>query len=92
MHHREAEAGIDALAVHQHRAGATLAMVAPLFHTGKVEMFTQRVEQRRPRVEIELLASPIDGKSNFDDFVHFLSRFWRGNGLDVQITSFGKRA
>ena len=59
LHHRQREAGIDAPAVDQHRAGAALAVVAALLGAGEVEMVAQRVEQGRPRRDLELRSTPL---------------------------------
>ncbi|MNC56695.1 hypothetical protein D3C75_1063120 [compost metagenome] len=45
VHHRQRQAGIDAPAVHQHRAGTALAVVAALLAAGQVQVLTQGVEQ-----------------------------------------------
>jgi hypothetical protein len=47
----EAQAGVDAAAVDQHRAGAALALVATLLGAGQVQVFAQRVEQGGAGVE-----------------------------------------
>jgi hypothetical protein len=54
VHDREAQAGIDAAAVDQHRAGAALALVAALLGAGQVQVFAQRVEERGAGVERQL--------------------------------------
>ena len=51
VHHGEGQAGIDAPAVHQHRAGAALAVVAALLGAGEAQVFAQGVEQRGARIE-----------------------------------------
>ena len=51
VHHREGQAGVDAPAVDQHRAGAALAVVAALLGAGQAEVLAQRVEQRHARLE-----------------------------------------
>src|SRR5438132_13888843 len=51
----EGEAGIDAPAVDEDRAGAALAAIAALLGSGQVQSLAQRVEQRRAGIELELL-------------------------------------
>src|SRR4029450_3666207 len=62
VHDREREARVDPAAVDQHRAGAALSVVAALFGTRQVEMFAQRVEQRRTRVQVEVPHTTVDGQ------------------------------
>ena len=45
LHHREREAGVDPAAVHQHRAGAALAVVAALLGAGQSAVLAQQVQQ-----------------------------------------------
>ena len=47
----EHQAGLDRLAVEEHRAGAAGAAVADLLGAGEVEVVAQRVEQRHPRLD-----------------------------------------
>ena len=54
VHHRERQAGIDPPPVDDHRAGAALAVIAALLGAGEMQVLAQRVEQRGPRVELEL--------------------------------------
>ncbi len=49
------QAGIHPHAVHQHGAGAALAVVAALLGAGQAEMVAQRIEQGRARIELEFL-------------------------------------
>ena len=56
MHHRQRQAGIDAAAVDQHRAGAALAVVAALLRAGEREMLAQSIEQSRARVQRQEMA------------------------------------
>ena len=58
VHHRERQAGVDAAAVDDHRAGAALAVVAALLGAGEVQVLAQRVEQRRARVELQCMPLP----------------------------------
>src|SRR5829696_4705480 len=47
----EREAGLHALAVHQHRASATLAETAALLRAGQMKVLAQSVEQRGAWIE-----------------------------------------
>ena len=62
MHHRECEAGINPRTVHQHRAGAALAMVAAFLGAGQAQMFTQRIQQRGPCVHPKRMVLAVDGQ------------------------------
>ena len=62
LHDGQRQAGIDAPAVDQHRAGAALAVVAALLGAGQVEVVAQRVEQGRPRRDLELRLDAVDGQ------------------------------
>jgi len=42
---REHQARLDRLAVEEHRAGATVAEVAPLLGAGQSEVFPQQIEE-----------------------------------------------
>src|ERR1051325_2749486 len=59
-HHGEGEAGVDAPAVDEHRAGAARALVAPFLRAGEVEVLAQRVEERRARIEAEVVVAAVD--------------------------------
>src|SRR5438477_3964687 len=60
VHDREGEAGVVAPAVDEDRAGAAGSLVATFLRAGEVEMFAQRVEERRARVEAELVDAAVD--------------------------------
>jgi hypothetical protein len=60
VHHRQGQAGIDALAVHQHGAGAALAAVAALLGAGQVQHFAQGVEQGDARFDREFVLGTVD--------------------------------
>ncbi len=60
------EAGIDAPAVHEHRARAALAVVAALLGAREVQVLAQRVEQRHARVEHQLVHAPIHAQAHRD--------------------------
>ena len=62
LHDRQREAGIDPPPVDQHGAGAALAVIAALLGAGQIEMVAQRVEQGRPRRELELRLDAVDGQ------------------------------
>ena len=62
VHHRQRQAGVDAPAVDDHRAGAALAVVAALLGAGQVQVLAQRVEQRGAGVEFELVALAVDAQ------------------------------
>src|SRR5439155_25098537 len=68
LHDGEREAGIDAPAVHQHRAGAALTMIAPLLGAAQRKMVPQGVEQRGPGHEIERVTDAIDDKMDRNAF------------------------
>lgn len=57
---RQRQAGQDALAVHQNRAGPAGALVASLLGPGKAQMFTQNVQQRRARVDRKRMVDAVD--------------------------------
>ena len=59
VHDGERQARVDAPAVDQHGAGAALPVVAALLGAGQVQMLAQRVEQRRPRVQLEGRTRPL---------------------------------
>jgi hypothetical protein len=45
-----------------HGTGAALPVIAALLGTREVEMFAQRVEQRRTRVQVELPHTTVNGQ------------------------------
>ncbi|MNN47278.1 hypothetical protein D3C81_1616920 [compost metagenome] len=51
-HHGKGQAGIDPLAVAQHRAGAALAVVTTFFAADQIEVLTQQIEQGRPWLDV----------------------------------------
>src|SRR5258705_7633201 len=71
MHHRKRQTGVDAASVNQHRAGAALAVIAPLLRTGQREMFTQRIQQCRAWIERQRMRAAVDLKR------HRYGRLWR---------------
>src|SRR5690242_6393947 len=54
------QAGENVPSVGKHGAGAALAVVAAFLRAGQPEMLAQRIEKRRPRVELERIALTID--------------------------------
>jgi hypothetical protein len=46
---REDKTGRNAASIHEHSAGAALAVVTALLGTSQIQILAQRVEQRRPR-------------------------------------------
>src|SRR4051812_28432104 len=65
VHNRERQARKHPPAADDDGAGAALAVIAALFGTGKTEMFTQGVEQRGSRVEIEDARLAVHRKGDF---------------------------
>ena len=70
LHHGQGEAGIDPPPVDQHRARAALAVIAALLGAGQVEMVAQRIEQGRPRRELELSPDAVDDQHYWDLLRH----------------------
>src|ERR1043166_5950199 len=60
LHEGQLQAGVHALAVDQHRTGATLAVVAALLGAGEIEMKAQKIEQRHPGCHFERPGLAID--------------------------------
>ena len=56
VHHGKRQARVHALAVHMHRAGAALAVIAALLGAGQVQVFAQAIEQRGPRIDAQRIA------------------------------------
>jgi hypothetical protein len=59
VHGGETQAGVNAHAVHQHRAGAAMAVVAALLGAGEMQVLAQSVEQRDARVEFDPSRLPV---------------------------------
>src|SRR5262245_2050507 len=53
-------AGVDRLAVNDHRAGAASGAIAHAFGAGDVQIVAQRVEQRDARLDTYLLRGAVD--------------------------------
>ena len=73
VHDREREAGGDPPAIHDHGAGAALALIAALLAAGQMQVLAQCVEQGGARIELELPACPV----YVEGHVHGLRRRWR---------------
>ena len=66
VHHGQRQAGIDPPPVDDDRAGAALAVIAALLGAGEMQMLAQRIEQRGPRVELELARLAVHVEGTFD--------------------------
>src|ERR1700716_2310700 len=62
MHHRKGQTGVDAASFNQHRAGAALAVIAPLLGARQRKMFTQRIQQCRTWIERQRMRVAVDLK------------------------------
>ena len=60
MHHRERQARVDALSVHQNRACAARALVAAFLGAGQIRPFPEHVQQRRSVVHRDLAGFAVD--------------------------------
>ena len=63
-HDGQGQAGIDALAIAQHRAGAALAMVAAFLGADQIQLLTQQVEQGDPRMYLQCSGLTIEGQTD----------------------------
>lgn len=59
-HHGEGEARERPASVDVHRTGAAFATIAALLGSGETEALAQRVEQRRPRINLQPIRSAVD--------------------------------
>ena len=57
------EAGVDELAVEEHRAGAALPFAAPLLRSGEREVLAQDVEQALHRRDVDRPPPPVHFES-----------------------------
>ena len=60
--HRERETRVDTSAVDDDGAGAALAVIAALLRPGKIELFTQKIEQGSTRIETQSSFVPLTRK------------------------------
>ena len=88
VHDRERQAGIHPPTVHQHRAGAALAVVAALLGAGHVQVLAQRVEQRGARVERHRVILAVDGERHRHAARH-VGLGTRGEGLGRSVDRRG---
>ena len=56
----ETQAGIESPAIHQHGAGAALAVVATFLRACQLQMFAKSVEQRRARIDLQGVLLAVD--------------------------------
>ncbi|MNN47229.1 hypothetical protein D3C81_1616410 [compost metagenome] len=63
-HDGQGQAGIDALAIAQHRAGAALAMVAALLGADQVQLLAQKVEEGGLGIQLQCQALTIQGQAD----------------------------
>lgn len=91
VHHREAEAGINPDPVDHHGSGTALVVITPLpgARQMQVQVFAQRVEQGRPRIETELalLAIGFETHRNVRRRVCLGQRCGGGTGWHATITA-----
>ncbi len=60
VHDSQAKAAVHANIVHQHGAGAALAVVAALLASRQLQALPQQVEQRGPGFDLQRVGVPID--------------------------------
>src|SRR5207237_8971829 len=60
LHGGQGEARIDPPTIDQHGAGPTLAVVATFLGASQTQVFPQGIEQRHPRLKLQLVSMPID--------------------------------
>jgi hypothetical protein len=65
---RKRQAGLDAPAVQQNRARSTLAVVTALLRAGEAQLMPQGVEQRHPRIDIDMGGPAVDDKRHLVGF------------------------
>jgi hypothetical protein len=59
VHHGKREARIHALPIHMHRAGSALPVIAALLRAGQVQVLSQTIQQRGPRIDAKDAALPV---------------------------------
>jgi hypothetical protein len=64
FHDRQRQARVDPPAVDENGARAALTVIASFLGTGETDVFTKRIEQRRPRSDVELDRGSIDSQCN----------------------------
>jgi len=62
VHQGQAKAGVNAPAIHMHRARAALPVIATLLGAGERDGFTDAIEQRGSRVNAKLVTSAVDAQ------------------------------
>jgi hypothetical protein len=89
----QAQAGIDAHAAGQHRAGAALAVIAAFLGSGEVKTLAKEVEQGDARIERQSIPLTVDRDRAIDSAGFFRGslRFRYGN-RDRQTAGYGGRA
>src|SRR5262249_5841877 len=60
--HREHQTGAYRLAVEQHRAGAADPVLAADMRSGLAAIVADRVDQRAPRIDADVIAAAVDGE------------------------------
>jgi hypothetical protein len=60
LHNSQCKARIDPPAIDQNRTGAALAVVATLLRSGQTKMDAQRIKERSPRSERQLVRHAVD--------------------------------
>jgi hypothetical protein len=64
VHHGQGEARVDPAPFDDHRAGPALTVVAPLLGARELQVLSQCIEQRRPRVELEGASLAVHGEGH----------------------------
>ena len=59
---RKRQASEDAPSIDVNRAGAALALIAPLLGTVEMRVFSQRIQQRDPRLDLQQMLGAVDAK------------------------------
>jgi hypothetical protein len=75
-HNREGHARQFASAVHEHGAGTTLAMVAPLLRASEADMIAQSIQQASTDIQRQTLPLAVDGHHDIDG----IARIWFSHG------------
>ena len=90
----ERQAGLHALAVHQHRAGAALAEAAALLRAGQMQVLAQGVEQRGARIERQPMLGSVDAQHDVERSGRCAVALRRGrrNGSRHELSSYKSAA